>query len=241
MTRRLRRHADRLAIGTRALLRQFGRWLLPGAWRTAGARLVGSALGAGFALTVIERAPVLLWPASAAWAGTAWRTGRADERRRRAEAELVLLLDEMIGQRNGVILADVLAALHGEQLLTDWDVHQLRAACERVGVRVRDSLKVDGRVSVGVHREDLDAVLVPLPARSATPPPPGSSAGQAPTTSSTTPAVTDIGGGVAFTVHTSPRPPAAEPEPGPARGGFEDHLADALALLDEPRGEVTER
>lgn len=236
---RLRRHVDRLAIGTRALLRQFGGWLLPGVWRTALARVVGSTVAAGFALTVVGRAPVLLWPASAAWAVAAWRTGRADERRRRAEAELVQLLDEMIGPRNGVLLADVLAALHAEQLLTDWDVRELRAAVERVGVSVRDSLKVEGRVSVGVHREDLDAVLAPLPARATTPPPPGSSAGQGPTTSPTTSVVTPIGGGVAFTVHTSP--PVAEAEQALARDDFEGHLADALALLDNHDEEVTDR
>lgn len=238
---RLRRHVDRLAVGTLALLRQFGGWLLPGTWQTAAARLVGSALGTGFALTVIERAPVLLWPAFAAWAVAAWCTGRADERRRRAEAELVLLLDDMIGPRNGVLLVDVLTALHAKELLTDWDVRQLRAAVERVGVRVRDSLKVEGRVSVGVHREDLDAVLAPLPARTTAPPPPGSSAGQGPTTSPTTSVVTPIGGGVAFTVHTSPRPAAAEPAPAPARDGFEEHLNDALALLDDRDEEVTDR
>jgi hypothetical protein len=231
------RHLHRFADGSAALVRRGWTWLIPaGEWRTAAARVAGTLVGVGFTFTLIERAPGLLWPAAAAWIVAAWRTGRDLERQRIGDGELLALLDDAIGRRNGVLLADVLAALHARQRLAVWGVSELRAAVERLGVRVADSIKVGGRVSVGVYRADLEAVLSPPPLGFGAPSDRGSSAGQAATTSPTTFEARPIGGGVAFSMHESPVAAA------PTDDGFEEHLDDALALFDpDVRGEVTDR
>lgn len=175
-----------LVTGSRLLLRQFGGWLLPGQWRTAGARLAGCTVTVGFAFTVLERAPFLMWLLAGGWCVAAWRIGRTEERTAAAEAEFVQWIWERIGGRNGVLLAELLAGLHAAGMHTEWDVTDVRAVVERLGIPVRDAIKVSGSVSIGVHVDDLTGVwdvdVAPPPAPSESPSPAGLTCGNYPTT-----------------------------------------------------------
>jgi len=190
-----------LATGSGLLARQFGAWLLPGEWRPAVSRLAGCTVATGFACTVLERAPALMWLLSGGWCVTAWRAGQAQERAAQAEADFVQWMYERIGDRNGVLLAELLAALHAADMHRDWDVTDLRAVVERLGIPVRDAIKVSGSVSVGVHVDDLTGVwdvdVAPPPAPSGSPSPTGLTSDNYPTTSRRT----VIAEEVAWSVH----------------------------------------
>lgn len=190
-----------LATGSGLLLRQFGAWLLPGEWRPAVSRLTGCTVAVGFGFTVLERAPALMWLLSGGWCVAAWRAGHAQERAAQAEADFVQWIYGRIGDRNGVLLAELLAALHAADMHHDWDVTDLRAVVERLGIPVRDAIKVSGSVSVGVHVDDLTGVwdvdVAPPPAPSENPSPTGLTSGNYPTTSRRT----VIAEEVAWSVH----------------------------------------
>lgn len=164
--------ADRLCTGSGILARRFGTWLMGERLRDVLIRPVGAVAALTYSVTVLMPAtPASGLLATAGWCAAAWRAARAVERYEAAQEALLQLLDDCIADRNGVLLADVLLVLHRSELLLDEDAASLRRHCEAAGVVVRDSLKVDGRVSTGVHREDLDAVLAPPPPLSSTPPP----------------------------------------------------------------------
>lgn len=92
-----------------------------------------------------------------------------------AERAFVQLLHDAVGDRNGVHLSTIAEILHQHGFLTDWGVPDLRERCAALGVPVRASLKVEGKVRVGVHRDDLPALpQEPRPA----PTTEGSAAGQ---------------------------------------------------------------
>lgn len=187
MTAVHRRTAERVASGSGTLLRRFGRWLLPGRAGSALRRLLAAAAGAWIAVRVLGSTPHLAWPLAAWWLAAAWRTARDAERQEQAEAAFVQLLADAIGDRNGVHLVDVLALLHRDGLLTDWSVSDVRAQCETLGIRVRDSIKVSGKVSPGVHTDDLRCVwevhATPPPSPTGSPSPAGVTCENYPTTS----------------------------------------------------------
>lgn len=162
----LQTHADRLARGSAALASRYGRWLLPGQARPACARLLGSAGGAWIGAHVLLGAPWTAWPLTGWWCVAAWRTGRAIERRAAAEAAFVQLLANLIGTSTGVLLADVAAALQGADPRID--TAAVRAQCAAAGIPVRDAVRAGGRLSTGVHGDDLRDVWDIHP----TPPPP---------------------------------------------------------------------
>lgn len=149
----LQTQAERLVRGSAALARRYGRWLLPGRVRPACARLLGSAGGAWIGAHVLLGAPGAAWPLTGWWCIAAWRTGRAIQRREEAGAAFVQLLANLIGPGSGVLLADVAAALQTADPRID--TAAVRAQCAAVGVPVRDAVRVGGRVSVGVHGDDL--------------------------------------------------------------------------------------
>lgn len=172
--------------GSGVLAGRFGAWLLPGAVGETVVRWLALLFGAFFVLGTALAAPLTIVPVLAVWwCIAAGRTGRQLLRQEAAEVAFVELLRDAIGDRNGVLLADVLRLLHREQLLLDWDVSDVRARCAELGIPVRDSLKVAGSVSVGVHVTDLTAVwdvgLTPPPVID-NPSPSGISAGDYPTT-----------------------------------------------------------
>ncbi|WP_101253848.1 hypothetical protein [Streptomyces barkulensis] len=70
---------------------------------------------------------------------------------------------QMIGNRNGVHLADLLDNAHAHHLLTDLDLPAFRTALEGWGIPVRQQLKVTGRNRPGIHRDDLPADPKPAP------------------------------------------------------------------------------
>lgn len=169
-------------------------------WARLGAALVGGWVAGG--LVLAERR--LLWLVLAAWCVTAWRTGRSIERQEQAEAEFVQWMYDRIGGRNGVLVSELLAGLHAAKMHEDWDAAVLRDVIERLGIPVRNSLKVGGAVSTGVHVDDLTAVwdvhVTPPPVTERDPSPAGVTSDNYPTT----PSVTTTAEGALVTIHVVP-------------------------------------
>lgn len=228
MTRR-QRAAARLCAGSAALARRNGDRLAAWVSATGGRRdalLRCGCLGAGvtFTVLVLVTSPLVLGVAVSVWVVKAWRAREpvpvvAEPEvvfdQAEAEAAFLRFLADCIGDGNGVHLADALATLQAHGYHPGWSIGDLRAQCEALGVRVRDSLKVAGRVRVGVHSADLAAALpAPPPAHSEEGPVGGSSAGQ----------------GALPAEATSP----ATSGPDPFGGGADDldeHVADALDIV----------
>jgi hypothetical protein len=167
-------------------------------WRAVGYLTWGVALGApvsvGVVILLIPGWPALLIVAGT-WTAVAWIVTREDE----VEAEsgdeeeqpdeeatdadrspvdpLLALAAQLIGNARGVHLTALLAALHRAGVDPRFDASELRAALAERGVAWRPSVRapkgaVPGAaegVAQGVHREDLEAVIGPLPAPSSEP------------------------------------------------------------------------
>lgn len=212
-----------LQTGTGVLAHRLVEWLTSAGPVAALRRGFGSAFGLFLVGGIVYAAPVLAVPAVVVFLVAAVRTGREVERQEEAEAGFVQLLADAIGDRNGVLLVDVLLLLHRAGMHTDWRVADVRAQVEALGIRVRDSLKVGGRVSPGVHREDLSRVwdvdFSPPPPVIDIPSPEVVTCENYPTTSGTV----RIGEGVVISY----------PERGPAEddGGFDDHATLALRVV----------
>lgn len=197
----LHTHTDRLALGAAALVRRSGRAFANCPRRELLNRLGASLFGLWMlgGLVLAERR--ILWVLLALGLTVCWRTGRAIERQRDAEAALVQYVRDRIGDRHGVLLADVLAGLQHAGMHLDWDVHALRGVVEGLGIPVRDSLKSEGAVSVGVHVEDLTGVWdvqpTPPPTPSESPSPGGVTSDDYPTTPDARPIVE----GLAWSLH----------------------------------------
>lgn len=181
---------NRLIAGSEVLGRRIrDAWFGAGP-KTAATRLLGAAIPLVLAGSMLRAHPNLWFILGAAWAAAAWRAAPPPKRPRNqaaARAAFVQFIRDCIGDRNGTLLADVLVTAQAAGQLADWDVTRVRDACETVGIPVRESLKVNGRTSVGVHRDDFEAAHpAPSPTPSETPPDEGSSAGQPETTSPTT-------------------------------------------------------
>jgi hypothetical protein len=239
-----------LARGTTANFRRAARAFwddVPGKERAA--RLVALVVGCWVVGGIVLAARGTLWGLLVVWCVAAWRTGRRIEREEQAEAEFVQWIYERIGDRNGVLVAELLDGLHQSGMHRDWDASVLRGVIERLGISVRDSLKVDGTVSTGVHVDDLTAVWdvqVTPPPPQEQPLPEGIAAGNYPTTSRI---VQSPGEGM--TIIYAADGPAAAPTVEDMEAerqrlqdsvnrvyaareeAFEDHLADALAILRE--------
>ena len=207
--------------GSVVLADRFGAWLRPQSAKEAAQHWAALAFAGFFGGGMVLAVPKVLGPIAVVWwCIAAGRTGSQVLAREAAESAFVQLLRDAIGPRNGVLLADVLLLLHRDQLLIEWDIADVRAQCVALEIPMRDSLKVDGRVSVGVHVADLLSVWDVDP----TPPPKidnpsrgGRSAGNYPTTSEEGPAPE----GVECAVQV------------PRRDPFEDHLADALRVFGD--------
>lgn len=164
MTRR-QAAADRLWRGSALLAsdrtERLAGWVRATGRRRAAVLRLAVLIAVGMVVWRIVRAvPSLLWLIVPAWCVTAWRAappaGIAAEASSAPPVDAVLeLLSGLIADRPGVHLSTVLDQLqengHGE----DWRVADLRARLEALGVPVRRSVKVAGRVAYGVHRDDL--------------------------------------------------------------------------------------
>jgi hypothetical protein len=147
-----------VAAGAGGQRREWASWVGCGHARTALARLAGTAAAAWAAVALVWHTPGLMWPLAGGWLVAVWRRGREVERQRAAEAAFVQYVRDRIGDRNGVLLAELLAGLHAAEMHLEWDVTALRGVVERLGIPVRDKIKVSGEVSVGVHVDDLTHV-----------------------------------------------------------------------------------
>lgn len=71
-------------------------------------------------------------------------------------AELREAVNGMLGAgTRGVLLADLLAELRNDGAPSWWNVSDLRRACEDAGIPVNGCVRANGRVSVGIRRDDL--------------------------------------------------------------------------------------
>lgn len=253
----LQLHAERTTVGSRVLARRAVRAFLDCPPRERVYRVLGALFGGWMLGGMVLATREILWALAAAFLVAAWQTGRGVERREAARTALVQYLRDQIGDRNGVLLAQVLTGLHAAGMHTDWDVTVLRGVVEQqLGVLVRDSLKVDGAVSVGVHVDDLtdvwDVQPTPPPTPSGNPSPGAVTSDNYPTTPET-PQPTE---GVAWSPHASGQPAPAAPGPDAEEAerqrlqdlvnrvyaareeAFEEHLTDALGLLQEEVNEA---
>lgn len=76
---------------------------------------------------------------------------------------LIALCWHLIGTNSGVHLRALVTALQQKGTSTSPDAAQVRAALEQRGVPTRASLKVAGKVTRGVHRDDLEAATNHFP------------------------------------------------------------------------------
>lgn len=221
------RHAHLIGTGTRALGSQLLDWVAAGTRRASAGRLAGLAAAGWMLGGMVIAAPGMLALVAAAWLVAGWRAGRDVEQREANQLAFVQLLRNLIGDRNGVLLSAVVAVL--QERNPDVELAHVRAQCEALGVPVRDKLKVDGSVSVGVHVDDL---LGEWDVRAA--PPPGGPRVMHPAVNSGNYPTTPDREGSPEGVGCSPQLPDEQL----VGDDFEDHLADALDIL-QGRGEVT--
>ncbi|MER7813816.1 hypothetical protein [Streptomyces sp. NPDC096153] len=176
---------DRLAAGAAAAAKRrtdaLATWVERGrrddlhGWRASVGpmcRLAILAVVAYVGFAIVRAVPWLMWLVTLAFLREAWRAGADEDAEEEppapdegaaAEAVRVLLAD-LIADRPGVHLSAVLDRLQQEGHGEGWAVADLRARLVALGVPVRRSVKVAGRVAYGVHRDDLPA---PSPAESA--------------------------------------------------------------------------
>lgn len=186
----VRRAAERLSTGSRILThraalrlaarcRKARRDDLSGIKAALGPLLLlGVAAGALYVMAGIVRArPWLMWPLVGTWCLAAWRTGKpaADAAETTSEGPpetspedvygaTLAWVWQMIGDRQGVHLRDLLTNARSAGLFEDLDVAAFRALLEGWGIPVRPSVRVRGvGVSVGIHRDDLPTLSEPLP------------------------------------------------------------------------------
>lgn len=247
--RALRRTLRLICKGIGTQRQAWTAWVLCRQFLPAVRRLAATGAAGWFLFSLVLNAPQMLWLATGLWLAAAWRAGRNIEEEQRNEERFVQWVRDVIGDRNGVLLSELLAAWHEAGLNLDWDVAQVRAICERLSIPVRDKLKVGGVVSVGVHVEDLtrvwDVQVTPLPAPSVNPSPDAVASGNYSTTVEASPIVE----GVAWSMQESRKPvpeqsdaDVKEAEKQRLQGlmnhvhaqreaAFEDHLTDALGIL----------
>lgn len=207
--RALRRFLRLVSKGMAAQRRNWVRWVLCRQFLPAVRRLAVTGLAACFLWSMVSNAPRLLWLVVGLWLAAAWRAGQGIEEEARNEERFVQWVRDVIGDRNGVLLSELLAAWHEAGLNLDWEVAQVRGICERLEIPVRAKLNVGGTVSVGVHVQDLTRVW----AVEVTPPPPVEAAPSDAVTSGNYTATVEaapIAVGAAWSLHAS-RKPAPDP------------------------------
>ncbi|MFE9853568.1 MULTISPECIES: hypothetical protein [Streptomyces] len=156
-------------------------------------------------VTMVSNGHGVLWWICGIWTLASFRAGLRAERQDAADATFLQLVRDLIGDHNGVHLARIVTALNAplDKDTTPWEFDTLRVELDRLTVPVRDSLKVEGDVSPGIHLDDLTSVC-----DLQVTPPPGegspSRKGKAAGNYRTTPTVTVSANGAQITV-TPPR------------------------------------
>ncbi|MGW0550545.1 hypothetical protein [Streptomyces altiplanensis] len=123
-------------------------------------RIVLLVAGAYATWRVIRHWPALLCALVPVWCWAAIRAippeapGPAESTVAQRE-QLHALIRDLIGDRPGVHLAVLLEHLQKHGQGEDWSIATLRTRLPLLGVPVRKSVKVAGRVAYGVHRDDL--------------------------------------------------------------------------------------
>lgn len=181
---KMQRHARTLTAGQRILIRRLA--ARAAAWVRAGRRgdldgiaaILGCALrlvilaaGAYGAWWLIRRWPALLWAAVPLWLWAAVialgtdEDGQGDEQTPEepplsaSRDAVVLLLHEVLGDRDAVHLSEVLQHLQSKGQGKGWKVADLRARLEALGIPVELKVKVGRK---GPTRGVLKAALPPL-------------------------------------------------------------------------------
>lgn len=182
----------RLTTGAAALQRTAGEWLFGEGLAAALRRCTGATVATAFVGLTVYGTPVLAAPVLGGVLLAAWNAGipengeDQDEEEQEPEElgdeEFIAVLRTEIGDRNGVLLRDIADALETAGLAVGWTVAEVRQQCDACGIPVKDSIKVAGKTSIGVHR---DALPPAAPAPSEGTQVVGSSTGQGPTTSPT--------------------------------------------------------
>ena len=179
---RRQRGAERLWFGSGALARRLaGRaadWVRKGPTRTHRVvRIVLVILGLYVAARIVRAAPNLMWAVTGWWCWCATRAGWTTEETaegatpepntpdledvREAWNGFISVASE---GRQGVHLRDLLVVLHRGGHHPDWEVTDVRAMCEALGIPVRQRVRVRGKgVTVGIHRDDLRPPSTPSP------------------------------------------------------------------------------
>ncbi|MEU7044954.1 hypothetical protein AB0A77_28400 [Streptomyces varsoviensis] len=176
----------RIATGAAAWCRRAHRDDLTG-WRAGLGPALRVALlvaAAYFLARLIRAVPVLLWLIVPGWCVAAWRaapaadthevpvTGPAEVAQGAADEAFRALVRDAIGDRQGVHLRDLLALIQRDGHHPRWEVGDVRAVCERLGIPVQRRVRVRGRgVTVGIHRDALAAPTGPSSASPDQPPP----------------------------------------------------------------------
>lgn len=183
MTRR-QAAATRLYDGSAIVARRVGASFVPENRPIAATVRVGGGIYvAAHMLGLLRAEPLWVAIGAGAWCIAAWRADADGEataekptqtaepaRPRHSDAEIhasaVHELRALIGDRNGVHLAEVLADWQKRGWVGQVSAAELGRQLVVRGIPVRASLKVAGQVGPGVHRDDLPALSQPLPDRS---------------------------------------------------------------------------
>ena len=188
----IRRLAAGSAIVARRRSEALAAWVAAGrredlsGWAAAlgpAVRLMALAAVAYGVLALVRAMPWLMWLLTALWMRAAWRATAPvedtdeepldEEEQPPAEdpAEAaVALLREVLGDRPGVHLSEVLAHLQKHGQGEGWKVADLRLRLEALGIPVEPKLKLSGVPTRGVRAADLDRLFPteetsPSPAR----------------------------------------------------------------------------
>lgn len=180
--KRLRRWLDRFCRGAGAVFWRIVEW--PGradSWRGVGLRWAWVAACGWAGVRMWQHATAARALIVTALAITAWRAGgeapatEADEDQEPEEetpeaspeqvrAYLLGLVQDLIAERNGVHLEQLLAALVNRGIVpASYRITELRRDLIAAGIPVRDQLKVSGANRMGVHRDDLGGEAAPTP------------------------------------------------------------------------------
>lgn len=139
----------RLSDGNAAQAQHVRAWAIHRDQPRVTARRVGALALAAY--VTLKAGPPIIAPVSCWWIWQAWR--RAPTRAEQTLATFADHIRALIGDRTGIHLDELHAVLLEGGL--DWTRPQLRTNLATMGIPVRASVRVDGIVRAGIHRDDL--------------------------------------------------------------------------------------